>query len=414
MHFLLTASLAIVGLAASASAEWLQFRGPDQGRSNTAGLPLTWSEKENVKWKTPVPGQGWSSPVSDGKQVWLSTATEDGRSLRAIRVDFESGKITLDVEVFRQEVAPPKHARNSYASPTPILDGDRVYLDFGSWGIACLSTKDGQKLWENRELKVDHQNGPGGCSVLHGDRLLVACDGIDLQYGAALDKHTGKLLWKTERSAAAKLTKRPGDLRKAYGTPVVFQIDGRAQAITCGAERLYSHDPATGEELWFVDYPGFSNAPVPVFDGEQIYVCTGFNKPELWAIKASGLKGNVSTTHVSWKQKSGVPDQASPVVVGKRLYMVSSGGIASSINTADGSIVWKERLGADFAASPIAADGRLYFFPTGAGPAKVVAASDTFQVLAQNTLSEGCMATPAVVGKALLVRTKAALYRLEQ
>lgn len=343
----------------------------------------------------------------------MTAATEEGKSLRALCVDFESGKLLMDVEVFRNEVVPPKHKRNSYASPTPILDGKRVFIDFGPMGVACLSTKDGKKLWESRELQCDLQNGPGGCMALHEGRLLVACDGTDVQYGAALEASTGKLLWKVERSGKEKLAKKPGDMRKAYGTPVVFNIDGRATALTCGAERLYAQDPATGEELWHVDYPGFSNVPIPIFDGKQIYVCTGFGKPELWAIKTGGMKGDVTQSHVVWKQKKGAPDQSTPVVVGERLYMVSSGGIASCINTTNGDIVWSERIGADFAASPLHIDGRLYFVDA-VEKQKVIAPSDTFTELGKSELPGGCMATPAVSGKSLLVRTKAALYRIEQ
>jgi outer membrane protein assembly factor BamB len=407
----LAASLALSGC--SRAEAWPQFRGPNQGHSKAVSVPLEWSEAKHVRWKTVLPGQGWSSPVTDRKQVWLTTAIEEGRSLHALCCDVDSGRLLLDVEVFRNEVVPPKHARNSYASPTPILDGDRVYVDFGEMGIACLATKDGRKLWENRELAVDHQNGPGGSAVLFQDLLLIACDGVNHQYGAAIDKATGKLRWKTVRSGIGNLFGQPSDHYKAYGTPIVFQLDGRPQSLTCAADRLYSYDPATGQEIWCLDYKGYSNVPTPVFDGKQIYVSSGFTKPEMIAIKASGLQGNVTASHVSWRQKTGAPDQSTPIVFGERLYMVSSGGIASCLNTATGEIVWKERIGPDYAASPIFAAGRLYFFDT-AGKCKVIAPGDTFKVLAKNELPEGCFATPAVAGKALLVRTKTALYRIEE
>ncbi len=396
-----------------AAEEWSQFRGPQQGHSTARGLPLKWSETENIRWKTPLPGQGWSSPVVSGTRVWMTTALDAGKVLRAMACDLATGKVVIDVEVFRNEVVPAKHARNSYASPTPIVEGDRIYVDFGAMGTACLSTKDGSKLWENRELVVDHQNGPGGSPVLFGDKLLIACDGADKQYGAALDKLTGKVLWRTIRSGLDNLRSQPMDHWKAYGTPIVFTVDGRAQSLTTAADRLYSYDPATGQELWVLDYKGFSNVPIPVFDGRRIYLSTGFNKPEIIALKSTGLQGNVTATHVLWRQKTGAPDQSSPIVVGDRLYMVSSGGIASCLNTATGDIVWKERVGPDYAASPIAAEGRLYFFDT-FNKCKVIAASDTFTVLGKNELADGCFATPAVAGKALLVRTKTALYRIEQ
>ena len=407
--------LVMLSLAAPlpAAEEWTQFRGPQQGHSAARGLPLKWSETENIRWKTPLPGQGWSSPVVSGNQVWMTTSLDDGKVLRALACDVATGKILIDVEVFKNEVVPPKHARNSYASPTPIIDSDRVYVDFGEMGTACLSTKDGRKLWENRELKVDHQNGPGGSPVLSGDKLLIACDGADKQYGVALDKMTGKIAWKTIRSGIENLKGQPTDKYKAYGTPIVFPLDGRPQSLTTAADRLYSYDPATGQELWVLDYKGFSNVPIPIFDGRQLYLSSGFLKPEIIALKATALQGNVTETHVLWRQKTGAPDQSTPIVIGDRLYMISSGGIASCLNTATGDILWKERLGPDYAASPIAAEGRIYFFDT-FNKCKVVAASDTFTVLAKNELADGCFATPAIAGKALLVRTKTALYRIEQ
>jgi outer membrane protein assembly factor BamB len=246
-----------------------------------------------------------------------------------------------------------------------------------------------------------------------GDRLIIDCDGRDLQHEVALDKLTGKTLWKTERSAIGKLAARPADMRKAYGSPVVFEIDGRPQSLSTAAERLYALDPRTGRELWYVDYPGFSNVPLPVTDGKMAFVCTGFMKPEIWGVKLGGAQGDATATHVVWKQKAGAPDQSTPVVVGNRLYMVSSGGIASCLDTSDGRIVWKERIGSDFAASPLHVEDRIYFFDA-QGTTTVIAPGDTFQVLSKNTLSAGSMASPAVTGKAFIVRTREALYRIEQ
>ena len=399
--------------SAEAADDWRQFRGPTQQGHTDSKLPTTWSETENIKWKTALPGLGWSSPVVNGDQIWMTTALEDGKSLRALCVDLPSGKLLHNVEVFRPDAPVTIHRRNSHASPTPVIEGDRLFVHFGSMGTACLSTKDGSKLWENTDLKVDFENGAGGSLVLHKDRLLIPCDGMDAQYEVALDKQTGKVLWKSERSGVEKLSKKPKDLRKSYGTPVLLEIDGKTQSLTTAAERLYALDPASGSEIWYVDYPGFSNVPLPVSDERAIYVCTGFGKPELWAIKRGDAKGDVTATHVLWKQKAGVPDQSSPVIVGERLYMVTSGGILSCIDTKDGRIVWKERVGSDFAASPIAANGYLYFFDA-VGKAVVIKPGDEFQKVAVNELGDGFMASPAVVGKALIVRSKTHLYRIEE
>lgn len=405
--------LNVVGLCAGDS--WPQFRGPtQQGLSDAAQAPLNWSEKENVKWKTALPGEGWSSPVVANGQVWLTAALDEGRSLHALCVDLQSGGLVQDIEVFRNDIVPPKHARNSYASPTPIIEGDRVYVHFGSMGTACLDAKTGRKLWENRELKIDHQNGPGGSPALSGDKLLVACDGTDQQYEVALDKATGKVAWKTERSAILELLQKlPPDMRKAYGTPVILKVDGDRQSLTTASNRLYAYDPRSGEELWHVNYPrGFSNVPLPVSNGKMVVFSTGFMKPEMWAIRLGEARGDVTSSHLLWKQKAGAPDQSSPLLAGDRLYMVSSGGIASCLDLADGRIVWKERIGSDFAASPVYTAERIYFCDC-KGVTTVLEPGDTFKVLAKNELESGFMASPAVVGSALILRTKSHLYRIE-
>jgi outer membrane protein assembly factor BamB len=393
---------------------WPQFRGPRQdGLSDAKDTPVTWSENEHVKWKVALPGEGWSSPIVGNKQIWLTTALDGGKSLHAVCVDFASGKIVQDVEVFKNDSPPPKHERNSYASPTGIIDGDKVFVHFGAMGTACLDAPTGSVRWENRDLKVDHQNGPGGSLAQFHDKLLIACDGMDAQYGVALDKENGHVVWKTERSAIPILAKLPQDMRKAYGTPYVITVDGHAQCITTGSNRLYSYDPANGRELWYVDYsPGFSNVPTPVGDGKTLVTSTGFMKAQLWAIRLVGAKGNATASNVAWKQAAGAPDQTSPIIVNGRVYMVSSGGILSCLDLADGHIIWKERIGSDFAASPLLAGGNLYFFAA-AGPCTVIKPGDTFQKLASNELEAGCMASPAVVEKALIVRTKTHLYRIE-
>jgi outer membrane protein assembly factor BamB len=398
-----------------AAADWAQFRGPQQnGKAGTPGLPLVWSETQNIKWKTALPGEGWSSPLVSGGQVWLTTATDEGRSLRALCVDLATGRLLRDIEVFKNAEPPVKHKRNSHASPTGIIDGDRVFVHFGPHGTACLDAKTGSVRWENRDLRYDPQNGPGGSLAQWEDKLLVPCDGMDVQYEAALDKATGKVVWKTERSAKPQLAALPADMRKAYGTPVLARIDGRPQSLTTASNRLYAHDPATGKELWHFDYPrGFSNVPLPVTDGRVLVISSGFMKPSLYGIKVGGAQGDVTTSHLLWKQPAGAPDQCSPSIVGDRVYVTTSGGILSCLNLHTGEIVWKERIGSDFAASPIHADGRLYFFAA-AGPCTVIEPGDTFKKLAENTLDEGCMASPAVAGKALIVRTKTHLYRIEQ
>lgn len=415
------ASLAIFtlsALSAHAADEWPRFLGPTGNNSAGAhGLPTSWDDKKGrgIKWKIALPGEGWSSPVISGDRIYCTTALEDGKSLHALCLALADGKTIWDSEIFHVDTPPEKHQRNSFASPTPLIEGDRLYATFGTVGTACLDLKTGKKIWENTELHWDQQNGAGGSMTGWKDLLFLACDGAgEVQLGAALYKKDGKLAWKVDRSAKAELKARTGDRRKAYGTPVVHEFGGKPVCLTMTAERLYAQDPLTGQELWWVKTPGFSNVPIPVTDGKQIYIETGFPKPQTWAIKVDpNASGDITDTHVVWKQIKGGPEESTPVVVGERLFMINDTGIASCLNTADGSIVWQQRLGPDFAASPLAADGHVYFFDTW-NKSYVVEASDAFNLISTNRLEAGCMASPAVVGKAMILRTKSHLYRLEQ
>lgn len=391
---------------------WPQMRGPTaQGVATTSGVPITWSELQHIAWKTPIAGEGWSSPVVGSDAVFLTSALENGRSLHAYRIDLASGRVDWDVEVFVNTVVPEKHARNTHASPTPVVQGDRLYVHFGGMGTACLSTADGRTLWANRDLAVDHEVGPGGSPVLYRDALLLTCDGVDVQYGAALDARTGALLWRKDRSATERLAKVTASLRKSFGTPFLVTVDGMDQALSIGAERLYAQDPLTGKELWHVDFPGFSNASMPVSDGKVLIFNTAFASSQLWAVRLGGASGDVTTSHVAWKAKFSSLSQPSPILFEGRVYAVNDSGILVCLDAATGTEIYKERIGSDFAASPVLADGRLYFFDA-RGKATVVQSGDAFRVLATNTLEAGCMASPAVAGGSLIVRTKTHLYRI--
>ena len=399
----------------SAAEEWTRFLGPQQNNvlPKTARIPLSWDEKKGIAWRTEIPGEGWSSPLVQDGRVWMTTATEGGLSLRAVAVDLASGKILKDVEIFRLEAVPAKHRRNSFASPTGLLSGGRFFVHFGTHGTAALDAKTGEVLWRQQGLKVDHQNGAGGSLTEFGDLLLVPCDGMDVQHEVALKKSTGEIAWKSERSAKPFLDTLPADMRKAYGTP--FLLGGGAQTVslTTASTRLYALDPATGAERWYVNYgKGFSNVPLPATDGKTLVICTGFMKPEVWGVKLEGAKGDVSETHVLWRQKSAAPDQTTPVIANGLVFMVSSGGIASCLDLATGEMRWRERIGSDFAATPLVSNGLVYFWDC-LGVTTVVKAAEQFEVVGKNTLPEGFMASPAVVGNTLVLRTKTALYRVE-
>jgi outer membrane protein assembly factor BamB len=395
--FFLSASL-------GAQAEWPQFRGPDgQGHSPERGLPVDWSETRNVLWKTPIPGRGWSSPVVSNGRIWVTTAvTERGAaSLRAIAVDVESGRALLNVEVFRLSSATLKNDKNSHASPTPIVDGDRVYVHFGGEGTAALDSSTGQIVW-SKKFPYASQHGAGGSPVLYQDLLIFSGDGHLEAWVVALDTRTGNVRWKTDR-------RRPFD--QAYTTPLVISVNGRDQVVSVGAYRATSYDPATGREIWTVRYgDGFSNVPRPVFAHGLVFITTGFFEPAVLAVRPDGT-GDVTDTHIAWSMTRGAPFTPSPIAVGDQLYVVSDLGVLTCVDAATGKIHWQQRLGGNHSASPIYADGRIYFLSE-EGVATVIAPGTTFRKLAVNELDGAALASMAVAQGSIFIRTLTHLYRV--
>ena len=420
----LALALAAACAAAEVPAGWPEFRGPWGNGLATLpgapprGLPVRWSETENVKWKTEIPYRGWSTPVVQGNRVWLTTATLEGNDFFAICVDADTGKIVFNEKLFHADNPEPLGNNvNCYAAPSPVIEPGRVYISFGSYGTACLDTATGKPLWQRRDLACRHYRGPGSSPILFEDLLILTFDGVDVEYLAALDKKTGKTVWKTDRSTkwddldAQGKPAREGDLRKAFSTPLVIDVGGKPQLISAGSKALFSYDPRTGRELWSVRHTAHTAVLRPVFGRGLVVFCTGLGKPELWAVRPDG-QGDVTRTHVAWKLEKGSPKTPSPIVVDDLLYLVGDDGGSMCLEVATGKEVWKERIGGNFAASPVYADGRLYFFNQ-QGKAVVLKAGRTYEALATNTLESGCMASPAVSGKALFVRTKTHLYRIE-
>jgi outer membrane protein assembly factor BamB len=381
---------------------WTEFRGPTgQGHSRESGLPLNWSETENVAWKVSVPGRGWSSPVLVDDEIWLTTAMDDGRSLRVLCFNRDTGRIMQNVEVFQLTDPGAVHQKNSHASPTPILEGDRIYLHFGSHGTACI-TRSGQIVWKMQELKYYHRHGPGGSPVVYGDLLIVSCDGYDIQFVVALDKHTGKIRWKSPRKGY-----------QAYTTPLTIQVEGKDQLISPGAYRAVAYEPLTGKEIWSVRYgEGYSNVPRPVYGHGLVFICSGFEQAELLAVRPDG-RGDVTDSHIAWSLKRAVPLTPSPLLVGDELYLVSDNGIASCLDAKTGKAHWQQRLGGNYSAPPIFADGRIYFLNE-EGESVVIEPGKAFKKLASNQLDGQTLASMAVSGRSIYIRSASHLYRLQQ
>jgi outer membrane protein assembly factor BamB len=404
--------LLIAGASVLAQAEdWPQFRGPTgQGHATERGLPLEWSETKNIIWKMPVPGLGWSSPSVSNGRVWLTTVVESkerrGRltaSLRALAFDVATGRELVNVEVFRLDDAGYVNPKNSRASPTPIVDGDRVYVHFGAEGTAALSTS-GDILWTTH-LRYESQHGNGGSPTLYRDLLIINCDGNGGDaYVVALDTASGKPRWKTAR-------RRPAD--QAYSTPLVIAVGEQDQLVSVGAYRAAAYDPLTGQEIWRVSYgDGFSNVPRPVFGQGLVFIATGFQTPALMAVRPDG-KGDVTRTHVAWTITRGAPYTPSPLLVGTDLYYVSDTGVLSLADAVSGQVVWQQRLGGNYSASPVFADGRIYF-QSEEGMTTVIAPGREFKRLATNRLEGATLASMAVSGGSFFLRTQTHLYRVAE
>jgi outer membrane protein assembly factor BamB len=325
----------------------------------------------------------------------------------------ESGKALHDIELFTIAKPNPKvlHARNTFATPTAVLEKGKLYATFGCYGTACVDTGTGHILWKNEKLVIDHETGPASSPLLYKDRLIIAYDGCEDQYAVALSTATGEVLWKVQRPVAASLNKTPSE-RRAFSTPLIIQVAGKDQVVLPGAYAVYTYDPMTGEEIWRVRYNGYSNVPKPVFAHGLVYVCTGFTAPELIAIRPDG-QGDVTKTHIVWRQRKNAPHVPSPVIVGERLFMVSDQGIASCLDAKTGTPLWTERLGGAFAASLMANGKTLYAFDD-TGKTVLFAAEDTYRELGRNELKGKVQATPAVVGGCMFMRADRRLIKIRE
>ena len=328
------------------------------------------------------------------------------QSLRALCLDAATGKIVWDVEVFREDsrTAPRIHAKNSHASPTPLCDGQHLYVHLGHQGTACLDL-DGKLLWQNRSLRYQPVHGNGGSPILVGDKLILSCDGGDQRFVAALDRRTGRVVWRTPREGNSV---KPF----SFSTPLLIEVKGRPQVISPGSDMVVAYDPQTGQEIWQVTHDGYSVIPRPVYGHGLVFICTGYNQPNLLAIRPDG-KGDVTATHVAWTARRGVPHTPSLLLDGDELYMVSDGGIASCLDAKTGKAHWERRLGGNYSASPILADGHVYFLSED-GVGTVIKAGRKFQQVARNTLEERTLASYAAADGALFIRTETQLYRIEE
>lgn len=414
---------------------WPEFRGPrGNGISAAENLPGDISEaSESLKWKTELEGRGWSSPVvTAGGKIWLTTAVEESPKdeaervallekkgedpkkykqkqiaariiLRAVEMDYATGKVEREIDLITLEAPDAIHTLNSYASPTPVLDGNRLYCHFGTFGTACLDSETGEVVWQEA-FPLEHGVGPGSSPFVHGDLLILIQDGVDQQYVTALDKLTGKTVWKVDRP---EMRAEKGDNKKSYNTPIaITDSRGREQLVCMGSQWMVAYEPVTGEELWKLDHgSGFSVVPRPVYSEKHglLYFSTGFGKPELWAINPA------KDGEVIWKETKRIPARPSPLVVGDEIYVLTDTGIATCLNAVTGETIWQERVGGNYSASPMLADGKIYFL-SHEGDVILIEPGRKFAETARTQLDGQLMASPIALDGELLLRSDKAVY----
>lgn len=403
-------------------ADWPEFRGPNADGTVEGALPTIWSETENVKWKQPVHGLGWSTPIIRDNRIWITTATEDGTSMSLLCFDFESGHVLLDrVLVTNDNPEPLGNKMNTYASCSVVADEDTVYASFGSYGTFAIDAKSFETKWQRRDIRCSHWRGPASSPVLWENLLILTFDGTDQQFLTGLDQTTGKTVWRTDRATVFDdedekgIPANSGDRRKAYSTPYILEVDGKAIMVSNAARACWAYDPSTGEPLWHVYYPTHSPSSRTVFSPEEnlLYINTGLGKAEVWAIRVDPeARGDITDTHVEWQALKRTPKRSSPVLTNQLLFFAND-AVASCVEPRTGEVVWTERIGGDYSASLLAANGLVYFFDEN-GLCTVIRASRDFEVISENQLESGFMASPAAYEVSLVLRTRTHLYRIDQ
>jgi len=403
-------SLGAMGLRAE---NWPEFRGPDrQGHSAEKNLPLKWSQRENIRWKAAIPGDSWSTPIIWADRVFLTTATDKGESCRVVSLDSGTGKVLWDREVFRQKPR-KKETRNSYATPSPVTDGERVYAVYSDGSFAAVNF-DGSVVWTNRDHPFYSQHGLGASPILTGGLIIMTMDASsegedkligwqkpwDKSYVLALDAKTGKERWKTMR----------GVTRISHGTPTLWTgPDGRVQVVSEAGDVVQGFDRETGEKLWTSAVEGEGKVPSTLVADGMVFTAGGFRGRESIKAFRLGEKGDLKEKNLVWEQKKGNPKVPSMVYVKPYLFTVNDTGFATCLKADTGEVVWNERVSGGFSASPVHADGKLYLLDNN-GDTTVIEAGPQFKVLAKNPLSEPTQASMAVAGGRFFIRTEKHLY----
>ncbi|HEX3148726.1 MAG TPA: PQQ-binding-like beta-propeller repeat protein [Gemmataceae bacterium] len=391
-----------------AAADWPQFRGPTgDGHYTGPALPTEWGTDKNVAWKTAIPGKGWSSPIVWKGKIYLTTAEAKGddQSLRAVCLDVATGKIDWSNEVLvaTKDLTKKMHGKNSLASPTPVTDGENIYVHFGHMGTAAVNLR-GKVQWTRTGIYSNPQHGNGGSPILVDGLLVFSVDAHDKQAVVALDTKDGKTKWDTPRGG------KPGR-PFSFGTPTVAEVGGKKQILSEGSDFFAGYDPKTGKEIWHTKFTGYSVIPKPVVGNGMVYFSTSFDQASMKAIKLGGT-GDVTSSHTAWtlSGKGAAPHTPSPILEGGELYLVSDKGVFSCVDAKSGTVVWEEKLKGGYSASPIIANGNIYV-TSEEGKGTLLRAGRKKEILGEFDMKEPTFASFAAVDGAMYVRTETQLYK---
>ena len=445
--FLLATTFQLTHAQKSDQAHWPQWRGPFFNGMAQGDAPTTWSDTQNIKWKTTIPGRGYSTPIIWGERIFLTTAVPTGKpstpaqvqpssgeqqstasgqgerrrspggdagpqaehSFEVLCIDRKTGKIIWQRTA---KVAAPHEGYHrtygSFASNSPVTDGRFVYASFGSRGIYCYDFN-GKLIWEKDlgvQMKIRLAFGEGTAPLLLDDRLIMVFDHEGGSFIVALDKRTGKELWRV-----------PRDEGSSWSTPLAINYGGRKQVVVAATKKVRSYDPENGKLLWEAAGLGSNVIPMPVYQNGLVYVMSGYRDPRLMAIKL-GKEGDLTgSDSIVWNHTRGLSYTASPVLHDNKLHIITDNGLISTFNATTGEPYYAQvRLPQtySFKASPVGANGKLYL-ATEDGNVVVVKMGDKFEVIATNTLTDQVfIATPVIAGGEIFLRGQNTLFCISE
>lgn len=382
--------------------------------SSPVSIAISWSETQNIKWKTGIHGKGWSTPLILGDQIWLTTAAEDGKKMYAVCVSKESGKIIHDIPVLENKKVNWKNETNTYATPSPVAADGYLYAEFGPYGTVCIETKSGKIIWKRTDVSPENiPHGPSSSPVIWKNLLILQHDAGVSHKVTALNRMTGVTIWQVNRPSEFYKDLRE-DWRKAHSTPIIITVNGKDQLISESSQICQAFDPETGTEIWRITYPGGDGTvSSPLFWNGTAFINTGLSKKELWAVRPDG-KGDVTATNIIWKFKENVPGISTPVISNGLIFMINEKGILSCLNAKTGRLIWKEKLQGSYSFNfaPVFVEGNIYLTDMD-GITTVIKADKKFQILSENKLEGKFIARPVVSENSLFMRSDTHLYRIE-